>query len=210
MIGRKNSVFPRECRRCNVVYTEDGFTTYPYQGQRYHRSFCKQCMLELGRKRVRPKYKTHTEEAKQRHRASVVRCRAKAQANGLCTVCHDAPADSDTLSCTPCRTKRNAWGKEQHSAIRKKVFDHYGWVCSCKGCGRDEQEFLTIDHIGGWGKEHRLPSGYKVSGLTLYRWIIRNKFPNSLRTLCYNCNCSQAHAGYCPHERGSKLTREKE
>jgi hypothetical protein len=34
-----------------------------------------------------------------------------------------------------------------------------------------------------------------------YRWIIRSGYPENLRILCLNCNCSHGAYGYCPHER---------
>ena len=80
---------------------------------------------------------------------------------------------------------------------KKKVFDHYGWACSC--CGEDHVDFLTIDHINGGGHGQRAKVG---TGRSLYRWIAKNNFPADFRTLCYNCNCGRARAGgTCPHEK---------
>jgi hypothetical protein len=70
--------------------------------------------------------------------------------------------------------------------------------CACPGCGESRFEFLTIDHINGNGNKHRKITG---RGSHFYLWLARNNFPDGFRVLCYNCNCSRGHLGYCPHER---------
>lgn len=79
---------------------------------------------------------------------------------------------------------------------RRLVFEHYGMRCAC--CGESREEFLSIDHINGRGKAHAREVG---GGSRMYLWLIRNKFPEGFRTLCYNCNCARGFRGYCPHER---------
>ena len=86
--------------------------------------------------------------------------------------------------------------KRNHTKIRKEVIDYYGGQCTC--CGETELGFLTIDHIDNWGAEHR-KQGY--SGRNLYYWIRRNNYPNTLRILCYNCNCASGKYGSCPHNK---------
>ena len=123
---------------------------------------------------------------------------AEARAKGFCGKCWDNPAIPGLVYCEACQEKDSIKAKEYNSRNRQIVFDHYGRACKC--CGEATPEFLTIDHIGGWGKDHRMPSGRKYNGASLYRWLIQNNFPSGFRTLCFNCNCSQAHSGYCPHE----------
>lgn len=199
---RLNSIFPRECRRCKAVKGEDGFTTYPYNGQRYHRSFCVECMREYDKKRVR-NYTTYAdllETEKQSRRDSSNRSRARAREKNLCVCCKVVPVDGRKI-CASCRTKRNEQNKIEVRVLRKAVLDAYGHVCvCCPQHANHPDEFLSIDHVGGWGKDHRIASGSRISGASLYRWIIKNDFPDSIRILCYNCNCSLGHHGYCPHE----------
>ena len=84
--------------------------------------------------------------------------------------------------------------RQQLARARTAVFDYYGWKCAC--CGETRKEFLTIDHIHGGGHRH-----VKEIKSNLYKWLMRKRFPEGFRTLCYNCNMSRGHRGYCPHER---------
>jgi len=89
--------------------------------------------------------------------------------------------------------KNRMWQEKQ----RKIVLEHYGGEkshCSC--CGEEHLEFLTIDHINGGGNKHREEIGQGG----LYRWLIKNNFPDGFRILCLNCNWSIGIRGYCPHD----------
>jgi hypothetical protein len=74
----------------------------------------------------------------------------------------------------------NNYYKPYRAKERELVFQHYGKVCS--GCGISDYRVLTIDHTDGGGCAHR-----KRIKMPLYRWLIRNGFPNGFRTLCHNC-----------------------
>ena len=86
--------------------------------------------------------------------------------------------------------------KEWRTKLRCEVIDHYGRQCVC--CGEKHLEFLTIDHIGGEGKKQKKQIGIG-NGTAFYCWIKRNNYPDTLRVLCYNCNCSLGANKYCPH-----------
>ena len=86
--------------------------------------------------------------------------------------------------------------RNEHRQIRADVIQGYGGKCAC--CGEDRDEFLSIDHIEGNGKEHRRAVGGHPR---FYSWIVKNDFPAFLRLLCFNCNLSRGFSGYCPHER---------
>jgi hypothetical protein len=82
----------------------------------------------------------------------------------------------------------------QHEVIRKAVFDHYGWSCAC--CGSTERP--SIDHVNGDGGEHRRQLGGKTrSPLLVYRWLIKNGFPEGFQTLCMPCNRSKGRRDRC-------------
>lgn len=89
------------------------------------------------------------------------------------------------------------------ASLKKKIFDHYGWVCNC--CDETEPLFLTIDHVNNDGADHRriLANGKKWrSGmdLSVYRDIIKREFPADFQILCWNCNTGkQRNGGICPH-----------
>jgi hypothetical protein len=97
------------------------------------------------------------------------------------------------------KEEKNLNSKSTYQTSKKKVFDHYGWICSC--CGESEPEFLTIDHIDGGGYQHKKETNGK-----LYPWLVRNNFPEGFRVLCYNCNCGRK-TGPCPHEKETYLDR---
>ena|SRR5579859_3128847 len=203
----KNSIFPRPCARCKVVKNREDFTTYPNgRGGVYFRSFCELCMREVGKiyesRREKTPYKDFTEEQKQARRDATERMRQKNSALGLCMNGCGSASIVNEIRCAPCKEKHRIASNKRRADIWEIVFSHYGKKCVC--CGESRSEFLTLDHVGGWGKDHKHEDGRKVAGVALYRWAIKNNFPDTLQTLCYNCNCSQAHSGYCPHERESR------
>lgn len=116
--------------------------------------------------------------------------RARRVKEGLC-VCGKPPR-SGRRSCTKCSQK---W-QLRHANDRKKCLEHYGLVCACPGCNCNIEEFLEIDHIDGNGNEHRRT--FKTS---IYRWLIKHKFPPGFQVLCSNCNRAKFRYGSCPHTR---------
>lgn len=108
---------------------------------------------------------------------------------------HSGPSGKyTTLSC---RTCRNTTSIKNNRKIKLEVFSHYGTVCAC--CNEGRQEFLSIDHINGGGKQHFQKLG--KAGTSFYRWLKQQSYPEGYRVLCMNCNQSYGHFGYCPHER---------
>jgi hypothetical protein len=81
---------------------------------------------------------------------------------------------------------------------KKLVISTYGNVCEC--CGISDIDLLSIDHINGNGNKHRKDIGVSAGG-NFYTWLINNNYPAGFRVLCYNCNCSLGHNGYCPHKQ---------
>ena len=93
-----------------------------------------------------------------------------------------------------CKECTIAQGKIYRDRNRLDVIQHYGGKCEC--CGEDTLEFLAIDHINNDGAEHRR----KIGNMSIYLWIIQNKYPDGFRVLCHNCNSSRGYYGYCPHQ----------
>jgi hypothetical protein len=85
--------------------------------------------------------------------------------------------------------------KRRSREDRLAAMRHY---CSgephCQCCGESNIEFLTFDHVEGGGRQHR-----KDIGGNFYGWLRRQGYPEGFRVLCFNCNCSLGHYGYCPH-----------
>lgn len=83
-------------------------------------------------------------------------------------------------------------------SYKKLVLAHYGQNCIC--CGEDNTKLLTIDHIENNGKEHGTAK-YRYKGIYLYRYLVKNNYPNGLRILCFNCNIGRKNnRGICPHK----------
>jgi hypothetical protein len=96
------------------------------------------------------------------------------------------------------RKELNKWNQAYNARQRAKVYEHYGNECSC--CGEKEWLFLSIDHIKGGGTRHWNSLNIKTMA-QVYTWIIKHKYPKSLRLMCFNCNCGRyRNGGICPHK----------
>ena len=82
--------------------------------------------------------------------------------------------------------------RRKRTALRRNAIEAYGGACAC--CQETTYEFLTIDHINGGGRQHRI----SLNG-NFYRWLNRNNFPGGFQVLCYNCNCCKGAYGACVH-----------
>ena len=91
------------------------------------------------------------------------------------------------------KEKLNEKSRNFHRKNREDVLQHYGQKCVC--CCENNKEFLAIDHINGEGRKHR----NSITG-GIYKWLIRNNFPEGFQILCHNCNSSKSYYGYCPHQ----------
>lgn len=104
-----------------------------------------------------------------------------------------------------CRAYRTAHLEERRAADRirraakkKFVIDKYGGKCAC--CGESRIEFMSIDHIYGGRKKRQGETGSRF-----YQTLLREPYsPDKYRVLCYNCNLSLGHLGYCPHRPGER------
>lgn len=84
----------------------------------------------------------------------------------------------------PLRSKK--WDKQTVTNRKLKVFNAYGGS-KCSICGIDDFDVLTVDHINCGGTKHR-KSFKNYDGQAIYRWLIKNDFPEGFRILCRNCN----------------------
>jgi len=118
-----------------------------------------------------------------------------------------SPADAPKIRCQECKEKLDKYQKVQHrrrnkvciEKVKDIVFVHYGKFCACCKC--TESVFLTLDHVNNDGAKHRKEIG--TGNQALYRWVIKNNFPDSIQVLCFNCNCGKAkNKGICPHKVG--------
>lgn len=116
--------------------------------------------------------------------------------------------------CRSCRNEiSNAWKKRnpekakatnertrrlRHERLRRQTIDAYGGQCNC--CGEKDLHFLTIEHKNGVPERHRQKDGRRVSGTKLLYLLREEGYPDDCTVLCWNCNCSHAYYGFCPHQ----------
>lgn len=111
----------------------------------------------------------------------------------------DSCLDSAVRACRRDAHEHRARAKAANYKNKMAVFVAYGDACSC--CPEDLTEFLEIDHIGGWGKDHKNANGSRVSGGQLYIWMRDNNYPGGFRLLCGCCHSAITYWGYCPHDK---------
>lgn len=75
--------------------------------------------------------------------------------------------------------------------IKYAVFSHYsGGEPKCAVCDFNDLRALSIDHIGGGGRQQMKDLGLK-GGTGFYKWIRNQGYPENFRVLCLNHNCTQ-------------------
>ncbi len=100
--------------------------------------------------------------------------------------------------------RRREYVRSYKDRCKRACFDHYGWACTC--CGLAILEFLSIDHIGGGGTQHRKA----LKGRSIFAWLVKHGLPEGFRVLCFNCNLARGFYGYCPHESAHLAIQDKE
>lgn len=90
--------------------------------------------------------------------------------------------------------------KEYTKKLKLMAIQYYsGGTMRCTCCPKETInpiEFLSIDHIGGGGNQHR-----KKVGGNMYRWLKANNYPDGFQVLCFNCNLAEGFYGKCPHKK---------
>lgn len=127
------------------------------------------------------------------------------KALGLCRRCPMPFAKGSHSYCEYHRATERIRGrvKDKTLALRlkKECIQSYGGSCIC--CKETIIQFLTIDHEGGHGNDHRKQLfKHNVGGVHMYRWLKRNNYPNGYSVLCMNCNWAKRYSNICPHELG--------
>ena len=82
-----------------------------------------------------------------------------------------------------------------HTQKRKiRVLTHYGkggkLCCRWSRCRVRDVDMLSIDHVTDNGADHReavTEGRYRTGGgMSMYRWLEQNSFPEGYQTLCHN------------------------
>lgn len=93
------------------------------------------------------------------------------------------------------------YNRKWHQKFRIMALDHYSkgkMECSC--CGEKILDFLTIDHKKNNGTKHRK----EIGAAHIFRWLVRNNYPEEYDVLCMNCNFAKGlkyNNGICPHKK---------
>jgi 5-methylcytosine-specific restriction endonuclease McrA len=94
---------------------------------------------------------------------------------------------------TPEKRKRaNKLTVDRNRQLRDEVVSAYGG--ECVACGETEPLFLTLDHVNNDGHVLRKESSHATSA-SLYRWVKKHNYPDSIQVLCMNCNFGKARNG---------------
>lgn len=97
-----------------------------------------------------------------------------------------------------CNLCNNKIKKRYYDKGKMLLLDHYGSRCTC--CGETEPLFLSVDHINNDGHKELWPNGKRISGVHLYRRIVKAGYPATYQILCMNCNFGKRmNNGVCPH-----------
>lgn len=119
---------------------------------------------------------------------------------GECLSCTNQAAP-DRSRCLECLRVEAAKRVVERNRDKVVCFDRYGRKCVCCELTYDVV-FLTLDHVNNDGAAHRRSmSGYNGGGWgAMYRWAIKNNFPDSVQSMCWNCNEARRINGVCPHQ----------
>lgn len=101
------------------------------------------------------------------------------------------------------RDRMRAYQRRLYVQTRSAVIEAYGGACVC--CSERNPAFLTVDHVNNDGGAGRKAGGGEGSGIRLYRWLAKQRYPRDrFQLLCYNCNCSKQH-----DQEGHRLAHER-
>jgi hypothetical protein len=127
----------------------------------------------------------------------------KNKPDGRMSQCKRCHADAEKRQRDTGLRKPQRVDPEEHRArvqrekadLARQVYAHYGLECAC--CGTTER--LTIDHVDGRGREHKLElfGQSRVSSVKIHRWLVRNGFPDGFQVLCRSCNSSKRRGHHC-------------
>ncbi len=100
--------------------------------------------------------------------------------------------------CKACRNEKQA---EQRKALRIKTINIYGGAkCSAEGCSVTDIKKLEINHIAGFGSEHRKKLfGRDRAGHNFWYWLKKNGWPDGFNVLCHHHNKT-----YKPSNKGDQ------
>jgi len=79
--------------------------------------------------------------------------------------------------------------KKTYLKLKNDILSYYSnnKVC-CNKCGKTDINILSIDHINGGGRKQYKTIGINMKGgISFYRWLKKNNYPNGYQVLCMGC-----------------------
>lgn len=192
-------------KRCNVCGTNKLLTDFYQKYVGGAESTCKNCKNTATKERhriIRTSWvgrNPYLLKARKKcsvckkNRLSTLFYKSSQNLDGLYNECKSCSKERDRNRYPGRRDNRLLQSRHSYSSEKEECISHYGVKCYC--CSESNLIFLTIDHINGGGNKHR-----KEIGTRLYRWLIKNNFPNGFQVSCMNCNWGKyLNKGVCPH-----------
>ena len=107
----------------------------------------------------------------------------KSKKDGLHSTCKPCDHARDRDWAKRNKIAQRISSKKRHQRIYQQVVDGYGGKCCFCGC--EKRGVFVLHHPNGGGTAHvrQLPGTQ-----ALYRWALKNGFPDSLMLVCANCH----------------------
>lgn len=218
MISQKKSSL-KQCIKCDIILTEENWSNYNKKAKHYICKSCRQAQEKI-RHIIDVDYNKKQLNRYHQRRSAVIHAygdfclqcgeddyykltidhinndgylHRKLLNNHVIDYLYNNPTDKNNyqILCYNCNCSKNIIYKDKYALRDKKiVMEEYG--NQCFNCYEDRIERLTIDHKNNDGAEQR--KKFKCyTGVRMYRWIIKNNYPDDLglQILCYNCNYSK-------------------
>jgi hypothetical protein len=132
-------------------------------------------------------------------RAGTLQEYAQLRKDGMCVSCKRNSATFASLEgsggkrlkyCIECREKSNFSKSRCRLESKVEVLSHYGpngvLGCCWKDCEVTDPDMLSLDHKDNTGNVERKRGGNFAGGVSFYRKLKRDSYPEGLQTLCYN------------------------
>jgi hypothetical protein len=132
-------------------------------------------------------------------RAGTLQKYAQLRKDGICVTCRVNQAVYARLQgdkgnklkyCQECRTKANITRSQSRLESKIEVLSHYGVQgilgCCWENCDVADPDMLSLDHKDNTGNIDRKRGGCFIGGVSFYRQLKREGYPEGFQTLCHN------------------------
>ena len=151
------------CIKCNVKLTSENWLDYLVKRSNYT---CTSCFRSYG--------KNYYKKSKEALLLKTPKSRSKSNNKYI------------TPNTKTQQERKKLIQKYRYLQIRNTVIAKYS-DNTCKICGENDLEVLTIDHIHDNGANHRKIMKNK----NIYEWLKSENYPDGYQVLCFNCNCTK-------------------